>query len=259
MNARTATLLFVLCAGCGDDSTGNMHTRNPDAMLQFANEDLAVPSLADLAGPVEDMASAPGDFAFNEDAGSNLPSDMMRAPPPDGGVGGCGLRINEVMVGTTQSSSAEFVEIYNSCPTSLKLHNWSMDYRASNNNGTTIVPDLATNITGGSIPGKGYLVYGGSKLPSSQRNALLNNGLSDTNGAGVALIDPNGNIVDSVAWGKVVSYHNFIEGTPAPQPALAASPGNSIARFPDGQDTDDNSADFHPTTTPTPRAANQIN
>jgi hypothetical protein len=71
----------------------------------------------------------------------------------------------------------------------------------------------------------------------------------------VALIDDHMNFVDSVAYGPVVSTHNFIETAHAPLPPTVSHPGKVIARSPNGVDTDDNSADFV-IATPTPRAKN---
>jgi hypothetical protein len=56
------------------------------------------------------------------------------------------------------------------------------------------------------------------------------------------LRDPTGILVDSVAWGTATNA--LVERTVAPAPTIAASPGKSDWRHPDGHDTNDNSADF---------------
>jgi hypothetical protein len=59
--------------------------------------------------------------------------------------------------------------------------------------------------------------------------------------AGVALVHPNGTILDAVGWGDAAGINaGLFEGTPV---SLVAS-GNSIRRADLGNDTDDNSADF---------------
>jgi hypothetical protein len=61
-------------------------------------------------------------------------------------------------------------------------------------------------------------------------------------GGGLGLRDGSGALVDSVAWGTATNA--FVEGTVAPAPTIAPAPGKSDARRPDGQDTNDNGADF---------------
>jgi hypothetical protein len=70
-------------------------------------------------------------------------------------------------------------------------------------------------------------------------------------GGGIGLFDPMGHRVDSVGYGTATN--SLVEGSPAPAPM----PDQSIARSPDGHDTNSNSADFHTAATPTPGAANR--
>ena len=71
----------------------------------------------------------------------------------------------------------------------------------------------------------------------------------------MGLRDAGGNLVDSVGWGSSTA-NGLVEGTPAPAPPATAAPGSSDARKPDGNDTNDNSADFTVVSPPTPRATN---
>jgi hypothetical protein len=272
--------LAILLAVGGCSSGTSMRMRG-DAGLMFADEDLATPN--DLGMPSDDLARSSQDMAVRGDlsggadlaavGGLDLSGDLAVGRPDlsgfrdaDGGLPGtCGVRINEIMVATYDSldnkrTSEEFVELYNSCSTSRSLNSWELHYRSWDNNNrasaadTVLVADL--NLT---IPGKGFLVWGGQQLASSLRNGLFASPagmLADDKGGGVALIDNNGNTVDQVAYGAVVANHNFLDGTAAPFPPVDYQPGNSIARLPDGYDTDDNGADFFITTTPTPKAAN---
>jgi hypothetical protein len=61
-------------------------------------------------------------------------------------------------------------------------------------------------------------------------------------GGGVGLRDPSGVLADSVAWGTATNA--FVEGAVAPAPTIAPAPGKSAGRHPNGQDTNDNAADF---------------
>jgi hypothetical protein len=56
-------------------------------------------------------------------------------------------------------------------------------------------------------------------------------------------------LLDSVGYGT--ANNAFVEGSPAAAPPS----GSSLARLPNGRDTNDNAADFR-VGTPTPRAAN---
>ncbi len=212
----------------------------------FASEDLAleIQSLDDLGGI---------------DLGTN--GDLSGAPDL-GAVAsaGCGVKVNEIVTATlhsgTKAASDEFVEIFNSCSTPQSLSGWSLRYRSSGNNGgaskpdITLVSDLQKTISPGA-----HLVWSGADY-SGPTDGALAAGLADT-GGGVAVVDNNDFIVDSVAYGPVVSSHNFLEGNPAPLPPVTEQPGTAIARLPDGTDSDDNQADFQLTTKVTPKAANQ--
>jgi hypothetical protein len=72
-------------------------------------------------------------------------------------------------------------------------------------------------------------------------------------GGGVGLRDPSGALADSVAWGTATNA--FVEGAVAPAPTIAPAPGKSAGRHPNGQDTNDNAADFTEGD-PTPGGAN---
>ena len=189
------------------------------------------------------------------------PEDMMAATRPDlrstdlaQMANGCGVVVNELLLSTSKSATAEYIEIFNSCSTSQSLKGWSLKYRSaqnnqgSNNPDTELVLDLSKTIAA-----NGYLLWGGSGYTGSKDGSLIN-GLSDT-GGGVAVIDDKNNIIDSVAYGSANNTHNFLEGTIAPAPPQANPPGKTLARVPNGQDTDDNGVDFI-VTDPTPKAAN---
>jgi hypothetical protein len=223
-----------------------------DGMLQFEQEDLATATVDE--GDNGDMALPP----LPEDLG--VPGDLMAAARPDmaAGMSGCGVKVNELLLstlkGTTSRESEEYVELYNSCTTSIKLTGWSLVYRSGANNSgpgnadTQLVVDLTKTISAG-----GYLLWAGSQYTGTKDGSLVN-GLSDSAG-GVAVVDNHDTIVDSVAYGPVVSGHNFIEGSAAPLPPQTKQPGKVIARTPNGTDTGDNSSDFV-VADPTPKASN---
>jgi len=165
---------------------------------------------------------------------------------------GCAPVINEVLTGTAATGTEEFVEIVNPCTTPLNVDGWRLVYRSANN---TAPPNGADSmqlalLQGNLLPG-GVLVFGGPGYHGPS-NGALQGGIA-ASGA-VALRDRELRLGDSVGFGQVQG-NAFVEGTPAPAPPAAPSPGMSISRLPNGIDTNDNGRDFL-VTAPTPMAAN---
>jgi Lamin Tail Domain len=248
MFSRYLSILAIV-AGCGDSNVN----RPRDGMLMFEDQDLSVPQ------PEPDLSASAGDMAMEEFDLSLLPEDLMASSRGDmAGAGGCNIKVNELLLstfrGTTSRPSEEYVELYNPCASSKSLKGWSIRYRSSTNNTKASNPDtpLVQDI-GKTIPAMGYLLYSGTQYSGTHDGVLLN-GLSD-DGGGVALVDNNNVIIDSVAYGPVDANHNFLEGTPAPLPPQTIQPGKVTARSPNGADTDDNGVDFK-VQSPTPKAPN---
>jgi hypothetical protein len=235
-----STLFFSLFLVGACESTGfNPPTarRNPDAMLQLSMDDMMRPDLAEEPTPGEDLGTAPRPDLAGTGGGST-----------------CTVVVNEVLTATTDSPDEEWIELYYPCSTAVKLASWTLRYRSAGNNSSPttmdiiLVEDLSKTID----PGK-YLLWGGDRY-SGTKDGLLQNKLADA-GGGVALVDPKNFIIDSVAYGTAINSHNFIETAKTTAAPTEKRPGKTIARTPDGTDTDDNSQDFQ-VATPTPRAAN---
>jgi hypothetical protein len=247
--------VLLLLVGCDASST----TRHrPDSGLIFGDEDLSVPSAPpDLAVRIRDAAVVGVDAAVDAQGG-----DLRVSSRRDAGAAECGIKVNEVVTATlktgttTKRAADEFVELYNSCSTSFNLSGWSLTYRSAGNNGSpgnadvVLVADLKKTLAAG-----GYLLFAGSQYPGTS-DQLLQNGLNDDTGGGVAVWDNANHLIDSVAYGDVVPDHNFLEGTNAPLAPVTEQPGSSIGRSPNGADTNDNGGDFTVETTVTPKAAN---
>jgi Lamin Tail Domain/Collagen triple helix repeat (20 copies) len=168
-----------------------------------------------------------------------------------GGGGSATLTINELMTGITGGAANEFVELYNRGTSAVDLSGYKLAYRSAA--GTSDVT-LATIPSGTTLAAGGFYLFGGSGYAGSATpDQSFSTGLSAT-GGGVALRDANGAIVDSVGYGDAVNA--FVEGHPTEAPPAAAAPGNSAVRLPDGDDTNDNGADFGVSASPTPKAAN---
>jgi hypothetical protein len=161
--------------------------------------------------------------------------------------GPCGLSINEVQTGDGSTGTADFVELYNSCASSRSLSGYKLAYRSSA--GTTDVV-VWTFDSGATITGKGYVVIGGTGF-SGSKDGTLSSGLA-VGGGGVGLRDASDSLIDSVGYGSATNA--FVEGTAAAAPG-DSTPAKSIARKPNGSDSNDNGADFA-VGDPTPGGAN---
>ena len=176
------------------------------------------------------------------------------------------LVINEVEYDEVGTDSAEFVEIYNGTSAAVNLSTYSLLLI----NGGTSTSYLTQSLSAaGSLAAGQYLVVGNSsvtaaagalKINFASGNDKIQNGAPD----GVALVNGStlvdalsyeGNITAAVIPG--VGTVSLVEGT-----ALAASVADSntvtksLARFPNGTDTDNAAADWSLRTTVTPGAAN---
>jgi hypothetical protein len=161
------------------------------------------------------------------------------------------LRVNEVSTGTTVAASDEFVELLNAGSGAVDVGGYKLVYRSAGGS-TDIV--LATVPTGTSIPAGGYYLFGGGGYAGAPPpDQSFSTGLAAA-GGGVGLRKPDGTLVDSVGYGSATNA--FVEGAPAPAAPAADPPGKSVARLPDGRDTNDNSVDFTVSATPTPRSSN---
>ncbi len=157
----------------------------------------------------------------------------------------CHLVINEIMVGSSSSASDEFVEIFNPCSSAVDLSGWSLVYRSASGSNDIKLADLSSLAMGA----QGYLVLGGSAF-SGNADQTLASGLASA-GGGVALHDSTNDTVDSIGYGS--ANNGLIEGGAAPE---APEYDSSLARTPNGNDTDNNASDFQVDSSPTPGKAN---
>ena len=160
----------------------------------------------------------------------------------------CAVKINEVQTGGaggTTGALNEFIELYNTCPDrAFSLAGYNLVYRSAT--GTTDNPRVSFT-TATIAAGKPYLVCANSGF-AGNADIRYTDGLA-TDGS-LALRSPDGSIVDAVGWGAATNA--IVETAAAPAPPS----GQSIARVPDGHDSDDNSHDFVIAAQPTPGAAN---
>jgi hypothetical protein len=211
-----------------------------------------VTSLEALNGIACTVQGTAGSVSLTYDADKHA---VFTCVLPGGGGGGGGglpsLKVNEVMTGTSDSASNEFVEIFNASDSAVDIGGYKLVYRSAT--GTSDV-SLATVPAGTTLAAHGFYLFGGSGYGGPPTpNQTFSSGLASTAG-GVGLREPSGVLVDSVGYGATAA-NGLVEGSPAPAPPSVERPGKSAARLPDGHDTNDNSVDFV-VTTPTPGAAN---
>ena len=165
-------------------------------------------------------------------------------PGLDGGA--CHVMVNEIQTGGAGGATDEWVELFNPCPSAVDLNGARLVYRSAAGTTDTTLVTFALGVT--SISAGGYLIASNA-LSSVAHDLTFVGGLAAT-GGGVALKDTSGAIVDSVGYGTATN--SFIEGTVA----VAPPSSQSIARIPNGHDSNDNASDFVLSATPTPHAAN---
>jgi len=145
----------------------------------------------------------------------------------------CSPVVNEVSVVGPAGAADEFVELYNPCDASYSLNNHRLVYRSAI--GTADVQLVA--LSGLTMSPRGFLVFGGSAysgiVPSSMS---LVAGLAATGGS--VGLQFGSVVLDSVGYGSATNA--LVESAAAGAP----SSGSSIARVPDGVDTNNNAADF---------------
>ena len=152
------------------------------------------------------------------------------------------LVISEVQAGATGNNNMEFIELYNTTTAPLDLDGYALVYRLA-----TSAEDLPIHTWTESavIPAHGHylLVRAGQEdAVGIMADAAFDQPVN-TKGGGLALVDPQGKVVDSVGWGS--APEEFVEGSPAPVPEN----DTSIERLPGGEqgnfaDSGDNGADF---------------
>ena len=227
---------LLLCASCAQLERGGVGHDQGAADLSSSG--------------VVDLAQAEAGPIGGSDAAAR---DLLPVVYGDGGL--CAPKINEVQTSVSGDARWEFVEVYNPCG-DFDLTGWSLVYRSA----TDVAPrdgnDSQTLFTfATTIPHAGFLVITGPSTGYAGPSDGMLAGLGLADDGAVGLRDGSARLADSVAYGAVSTGQAFIEGTAAQKPPRSSAPGQSIARKPDGKDSNDNSQDFA-VATPTPGGHN---
>jgi endonuclease I len=177
-----------------------------------------------------------------------------------GSSGSSELVINEVDYDQPGTDTEEFIEIYNRGTGPADLNQVVLELW--NGSGTVVYDSIALSSAGLSLPAGGYLVIGTSSVVAALPPGTLSItfGAADnnvqnggSNGDGMKLLD-GANTLDSMSYEAVIS--GITEGSNHAGDDNS-SKQQSLARLPNGIDTDQNADDYSLTTTVTPGAANQ--
>ncbi len=158
--------------------------------------------------------------------------------------------LNEVLYDPSGADAGrEFVELFNAGPTAVCL----AGYRIETANGADDQPVWSTRWTGapGDTIGPGGLFLVADAGWTGPPSAAATAALTLQNGPDALRLARPGAADDRLGYGELAAP-GFGEGAPHP----GAGAGQSLARRPDGRDTDDNAADWVGLDPPTPGAPN---
>lgn len=214
----------------------------------------------DAAGADFDVVILPTMGVTNDVGGgidtgdTSLPGIDTGAPPPACDL--TGIVINELLPDPTGADAdQEWVELHNNLGRDVDLSGWVIEAGPSSYSTSGVLP------AGTIIPANGWIVVGQSALvPDADVAApgfVLGN--ASTSSDAVRLVNCDGGIVDTVVYGTPNTDlweddDGLVAASLAPKPGEA----ESIARLPDGTDTDQSGADFAVLTTPSPGALNEV-
>ena len=170
------------------------------------------------------------------------------------------IKINEIFPNPDGSDSGqEWIELYNTGTEPIRIDSWTIETASSSWSTRYTFPPETT------IEPGAFFLLGEEDVPSEFADLTMTSTLSLGNAStgfdGVRLMDCPGNKVDTIIYGKEGAYASdeeilFVDDAGGESATLFPESGLSIGRFPDGEDTDDNSVDFQSNMEPTPKAAN---
>jgi predicted extracellular nuclease len=162
-----------------------------------------------------------------------VPTRVLASTPP--------VLISEMSMGSSNSATEEFVEIYNNSDETISLANWSIYYRSAT--GSTYSKKASFPTTAVIQPRSFFLAS-----TVAPYDTILASGMSQTGGV-TELRDDKGNVIDRLGYGNT----NLANG----KPAAAPQSGESIYREYEVTNktmlnTNDNLLDFYITSSMSP-------
>ena len=175
--------------------------------------------------------------------------------------------ISEVLLGTTGAGENEFIEIYNPMETPVDISGWMLTRKTASAD-IASQSALTTIPTGTEIQGHGYyLIAHTSYTGTTPANlSYSENSLASNNT--IYLKNNGGTVIDKLGLGSTNDAEGTAKGNPstgssAERKANASSTATTLTTGIDmlmgnGEDTDNNSADFVNRTTPDPQNAQSV-
>jgi hypothetical protein len=145
-----------------------------------------------------------------------------------------GLVINEVDYDNSGTDTLEYVEIYNTNAYAVDLTGLHLDFINGSNGTVYRSIDLS-----GVIDANGFITIGSPAIANVTIQFPVSSNAIQNGPDGISLVDGGGVVIDSIAYGGDVAGAG--EGLFL---SIVDTADGSICRIPDGQDTDDNAADF---------------
>ncbi|MBX3231990.1 MAG: lamin tail domain-containing protein [Labilithrix sp.] len=147
--------------------------------------------------------------------------------------------INELQPGG--DGGAEFVELFNPTDCAISIGDWKLMYRSAAD--TAGVGALYSFGTYDAIRARSFMLLANDKFVG-KIDATLRGGIGNAGGQ-VGLVNDENKVVDALGYGVVPdggapTAGMYTEGNAAPAPGA----GESLGRKKDGEDGDDNAADF---------------
>ena len=151
---------------------------------------------------------------------------------------GAGLVINEIDYDQPGPDGAEFVEIYNTGPDPVDL----FEYRLEFWNGANTTLYNAFSLVGILNPGEFHVVCASNlTVPNCDQDVTPDTNLIQNGAPDAVVLTRQTVIIDAVSYEGEVPGYNQGQGATTD----TALTFDSINRYPDGVDTDDNSVDFY--------------
>jgi len=216
-----------------------------DSGVDFLLTAVPTPGAVNPPPPPPDTS---GDTGHTGDTGDTAPPPALQT-----GV----VVINEFLANVGGSDDGlEWIELRNNDVISINLRNWVIEDATSSFSAEYTFPDYDL------APGD-YVVVGGEFVGFADLNLQVGDYFSFPNasssGDGIRIVDGFGAVIDTVIYGPDNS-DGFLDDDGLVAVSVAAMSGEdeSLARMPDGSDTNDSGVDFSILLVPTPGAMNEI-
>ncbi len=205
------------------------------------------------------------DGVDSNDSGADFMTSLQNTPgaanPEVECQAGAGtIKINEIFPNPDGSDSgSEWIELYNTGTEPVRLDSWSIETASSSWSSRYSFPPETT------IEPQSFLLIGEELVPTDVADLTTTSSLSLGNAStgfdGVRLKDCPGDTEDSILYGKQGAVPSldeieFFDDSGGQSFTIFPESGLSIGRFPDGEDSDDNGADFQSNMEPSPGLEN---